>query len=478
MPALTDLLEMIATRGEAAGADVVLARARAQGDAVPLAATVPEPPRCRRPHRAVALVVVAVAAVIAIAVPVAVIASRSSSPARPSARVTHGVLPPVEPSAVTGASARHLSTFKWSRIGPLPSGTGVNLPGGVWDGDELLVFGTDNTSDQRGVVWRFRPSDGSWRASPRAPASFVASGGFSSAVWAGHELVVVGEGTSTTDDVLAAIAYDPMTDRWRTLPPAPLCLANRASTAWTGRVLVVATGSIIHGTSRCTDPDGEGVALLDPSTNRWTRLPSLPLAAGHYVDAVSLTTAFDGVVALERTVAGVASSTPNTAAAVSSGANPVRDTRLQVLHAGATRWQSLGVPVTDTALLPFIYGTATSVAVVPMDTCRDGQPCVAPLVVGSNGQTRIGAFTTRVDLTAFTGGAFLATVVDASIDCIQASCERDRLMAWDAATLRLTQLGDAPSLLDAVIWTGHDVLAFGSETVGSASRVVLYRLGP
>ena len=67
-------------------------------------------------------------------------------------------------------------------------------------------------------------------------------------------------------------AYDPSTDRWRMLPPAPLSARSmRDGMAWTGREVVPWGG----GTSNEAFADG---AAYDPATNTWRDLPESPLS--------------------------------------------------------------------------------------------------------------------------------------------------------------------------------------------------------
>lgn len=470
MPALTDALERLATRGDAAGGDVVLARARA-GTAVTEAIHSP-----RRPVRWRA--VVAAAAVVAIAVPVSMFARRHrASHSPPPVVAAHGTLPFTTASTVVPATAAQLARFHWPRIGPLPAGIGQLAPGIVWDGNELLVFGLETTDgDERGVVARYRPSDDTWRMSRPAPKRVSLLGGVSSVAWTGRELVALGMGFDTGDRV-AAVAYDPARDRWRALPDAPLCTSNRPSTVWTGRVLVVTTGSIIHGESSCPDPSGAGVAAFDPVSDRWSVLPSLPRRVGEYVNVVTLGTAFDGVVALVELRAGVASSTPGTATAGTMAPGTWRTTRtvLAVLHPGATQWQPLAEPATPwPGIVPAVFGDAHHAFVAPL--CNGPRYCVGLQVVTPDGHTRRYGDDTNAQVTAFTGAALLTIATDPTLDCV-APCNNGLITAWDLTTRRTRALGHGPEASE-LIWTGQEVIASGSEPAGAGSRAVLFRFGP
>jgi len=116
----------------------------------------------------------------------------------------------------------------------------LDVSGAVWDGDALLVVGSDRATAQRGLVARYTAGGGTWRVSRPSPTSLIWGGTSTSAAWTGRELVLLGSSAIVPDNVLAAVAYDPATDRWRHLPPSPLCASDHPSVTWTGRVLVVA----------------------------------------------------------------------------------------------------------------------------------------------------------------------------------------------------------------------------------------------
>ncbi|MFI5040980.1 MAG: hypothetical protein ACHQNA_03855, partial [Acidimicrobiales bacterium] len=76
------------------------------------------------------------------------------------------------------------------------------------------------------------------------------------------------------------LAYNPATDRWRSLPPSGLSPRQGAFTVWTGSELVVWGGLTLDYTSGYgyTTAFGDG-ARLDPVTGTWRRLPAAPVAA-------------------------------------------------------------------------------------------------------------------------------------------------------------------------------------------------------
>src|SRR5439155_23903021 len=92
----------------------------------------------------------------------------------------------------------------------------------------------------------YNPATNSWRRIAQPPAS----GG--TAVWDGHELLVVGGGAHSQ----SALAYNPAANRWTRLAPLPSGLAG-GSAVWTGRRLLLWGGQ-----------KGRGLSY-DPHTKRW-----------------------------------------------------------------------------------------------------------------------------------------------------------------------------------------------------------------
>ena len=153
----------------------------------------------------------------------------------------------------------------WRLIPDAPI-AGRASPIAVFSGDELIVFGgaTYDESGERpaldGAAWD--PETDRWRTLPPAPLT----GGATVGGWLGDRLVVV------TND--AAAAYDPLADRWTVLPPAPIRPDWRTGVVAAGRFVVIAFGD------GATPPVQE--ATLDPTTWTWTSadLDIDPLMAG------------------------------------------------------------------------------------------------------------------------------------------------------------------------------------------------------
>ena len=136
----------------------------------------------------------------------------------------------------------------------------------VWTGKEVIIWGgaTDaGTLLADGARWR--PGEAHWRRvavarapSPRADAS---------AVWTGRELVIWGGGAEqTTKGMLDdGAAYDPEADRWRPIAKAGAATARMAAAAvWSGTEVLIFGGK----TSERADDACDGAAY-DPVSDRW-----------------------------------------------------------------------------------------------------------------------------------------------------------------------------------------------------------------
>jgi len=140
----------------------------------------------------------------------------------------------------------------------------------TWTGTELVVWGGRNfdVSAIYADGARLDPTTGTWRRLPRAP---VPGRSDAAAVWTGHEVLVWG-GSTTNGEIGRGAAYDPTTDRWRALPLSPLRAKTAPIGVWTGRFFIVIGGAA--GTQMPVP--GPGAAAYDPVTDHWTTLPPAP----------------------------------------------------------------------------------------------------------------------------------------------------------------------------------------------------------
>jgi hypothetical protein len=172
--------------------------------------------------------------------------------------------------AFSDGVAYDAATNRWRPLAPSPL-AGSQHPIGAWTGRELIVL--VGRLDPNGKPWPRRlaraaaydPARNTWRRIAPLPSARDGA----TAVWDGRELLVVGGLGPGTH---ASFAFDPKTNRWRRLAPMPSGRVGFA-TVWTGRRLLVWGGTTRAG-SLATPRTG---LALDPRANRWSIIPPAPV---------------------------------------------------------------------------------------------------------------------------------------------------------------------------------------------------------
>jgi hypothetical protein len=134
------------------------------------------------------------------------------------------------PARLARAAAYDPATNTWRRIAPLPAPR--DGASAVWDGHELLVLGG---AGARPVGFAYEPRSDRWRriaATPGRTGALALWTGKRAILWGGH----VPGGASA---VPQGLAYDPVTDRWSPLPHSPLPARIEPTLIWTGQSLIV-----------------------------------------------------------------------------------------------------------------------------------------------------------------------------------------------------------------------------------------------
>jgi hypothetical protein len=159
-------------------------------------------------------------------------------------------------------------TWKTTSEAPIDGRTGHAM---VWTGSEAVVWGgTSSSADPNESVFDgVLPRDGSaydpvadrWRRIPNAP---IAGRDSPILAWTGREVIAFG-GMTGERPILDGAAWDPVTDRWREIAPAPL-RGSQPIGGWLGGRLVVVTST--------------AAASYDPTADTWTVMPAAPIAAG------------------------------------------------------------------------------------------------------------------------------------------------------------------------------------------------------
>lgn len=155
-------------------------------------------------------------------------------------------------------------TQAWSALPPSPLSP-RSWAGGVWTGAEVIVWGGAQGSwpGERQVDdgAAYDPESETWRLLPPAP---IATNAPTVSVWTGSEALFWGSYSLEVPGT--GVAYSPSTDSWRQIPDPDVPMTESVSHAWTGSEVVVVGG---NGRKRYAN-----AAAFDPSANTWRTLRS------------------------------------------------------------------------------------------------------------------------------------------------------------------------------------------------------------
>lgn len=172
-----------------------------------------------------------------------------------------------------GAAAYSPATGAWRRLADPPDAA-KGAPVAVWTGTELIAFGGDPDDTTHGAI--YDPQEDQWRTVSEA-ALGNANSSASHAVWTGDRVLLVGFFREREDEAggaQGAALYDPATDDWTQLPDAPEVLPYFRDAVWTGNELVLIGPEPASG-SRA--PQQIMALALNPATATWRTLPAPPL---------------------------------------------------------------------------------------------------------------------------------------------------------------------------------------------------------
>ena len=150
----------------------------------------------------------------------------------------------------------------------------------IWGGQRLTG------SEYRADGLSYQPATQTWTRIPPAPLAPRAD---QRAVWTGSKMLVwAGDNPRLFEIVYGdGAAYDPATRRWTPLPKSPLSPRVYNSAVWTGRQMIVWGGGVIGEQAELPAtqvvPPGtlfDDGAAYDPATNQWTLLPNAPRTTG------------------------------------------------------------------------------------------------------------------------------------------------------------------------------------------------------
>jgi hypothetical protein len=232
---------------------------------------------------------------------------------------------------------------------PLPDEEGSDLAyEGIWTGREFVVWG-----GVEGKGAAYDPERDRWRLISSAPLEPRTD---FSLTWTGKEIIVHGGGNpdrgerespTPLDD---GAAYDPATDRWRSIARSGTSRAQHSALWLNGRLLVV--GGVHYGTGAVT-----ALQSYDPDTNAWTKLADSPLD-----DITGAVWSGSAVLAFGSVVRGEDEGRRPAAASY----DPVRDA-----------WTMLPTPPIDNPVVPSVAWSGRELLVL-------GSPFVGERQTGSN----------------------------------------------------------------------------------------------
>lgn len=193
----------------------------------------------------------------------------------------------------------------WNTIAPAPlTPRGNHLA--IWTGTDLIVWGGHASlelqpgDERKPTGYSYDPKDGtktpiideiyrdgaaynpgtdSWRQLPPAPVE----GDAQKAVWTGQEMLLWLAQTIPSDETgnrLVGAAYDPVADSWRNISPHPFDDEFAYATVWTGEEMIIAAGIDYSGKN---PPQG---AAYNPTSNSWRQLQSSALAPPDWTNAI------------------------------------------------------------------------------------------------------------------------------------------------------------------------------------------------
>ncbi len=182
-----------------------------------------------------------------------------------------------------------LKTNKWTTMASPPTGlerrssataVATGLAVLIWGGQVEGGYTTSKTA-ARNTGFAYFPATNDWTPMAASPLSKRSA---HAAVWTGTQMIVWGGAdlSLSPPEFADGAAYDPSTDKWALLPPAPIGARQFHAMSWNGTEVVVYGG--MRGS---LEPLGDG-ATFNPSTGVWKKISAPPV--GRHFSGVALTT--------------------------------------------------------------------------------------------------------------------------------------------------------------------------------------------
>lgn len=174
---------------------------------------------------------------------------------------------PPDSKALAGTTGYHRA-LNWQQLETPSWSEARQLHSGVWTGREMLVWGGAGDSTWFNSGARYEGSSGRWNTLSMENTPSPRCG--QSAVWAGDQWLIWGGYERSSHPlgimVQTGSAYDPLGDRWITIPrdAAPSARADHTA-VWTGTEMIIWGG-------RNKEQPVEGGARYNPKLKTWTPL--------------------------------------------------------------------------------------------------------------------------------------------------------------------------------------------------------------
>jgi hypothetical protein len=395
---------------------------------------------------------------VATGLPTVAAACTGSNPA-PSASSPPATLAPSATQPVTTSTPPPGPKWRELRQAPIEGRIGAGV---VWTGKEMIVWGgvtrakRIEAADDGGA---YDPATDSWRTLAPAPSGVLGDVG-SAAAWTG-KVAVFWAGNSPDGPVAGGI-YDPRRDSWARLPDGPLGPREGYASVWTGKELLIMAGT---SGDAYASPVGSGI---DPRTRSWRLLSGLNRYPGMLVNGA----VWEGH---EVFLAGTLSLCPELGSSCQQrrpiflSYDPAADRATEIdlrtsPHPGPRASRLTPIGWTGSNVL-FVTRDASKVGVVTYDPSRGtwatGQP--APCSIGTE------------------GGAQMAWLDDR----LAVSCDQDRLLIYDpnADAWKTIEAGRSvfnSADVSAVAWTGNELIVWsgvlnrvGNPTPDTGSIIAL-----
>ncbi len=430
---------------------------------VPLAGLLDRTRTRRRRGRYVQLAGAFVVVLLAIGVPVAILHGRgpttaeaTTAQALPSYGVpTVGAYPTASAAGVAALARGH-----WTSLPAAPI-VGRSDAAVAWTGRQMVVWGGTSASGDRAYAdgAAYDPATREWQKLPSGPLSARSS---AAVAWTGSRMFVWGGYVGAGSQQVASdgALYDPVSGTWQPVAPSPLAGRADAIAVWTGSEVVVIGGMPAVVTS--TQREYLDAAAYDPATNRWRRLPTMPVQPSHTTDSVTAVATSDGIYVWSYWEHDVVTKDGGT---VTSGISLARyDPTSGTWHSmDTTQPRDLGTPLWTGRELIFpaaqpFYGDVPG----PYTTGRSGWRLDLP--TGTFRRIPHGPVDDLGATPVWTGAALLSVDTGATTSGPAGTNYPGEAAVWDPATNAWSGLPSAPDAgagTIATVWTGSHLLEWG-----------------